>query len=129
MQLDYIKNVNDFGESIVRLYDFDKSEAILFRDAILQTIFVGGLNLKVAQLDFVENVNCTLMLCIGDEDEGILTLDDYNFFCVLTMEGYTKMINLLQPFCERDTIGYQFLYDIDNPIDFLFSPAGTNQID
>lgn len=129
MQLDYIKNVNDFGESIVRLYDFDKSEAVLFRDAILQTIFVGGLNLKMAQLDFVENVNCTLMLCIGDEDEGILTLDDYNFFCVLTMEGYTKMINLLQPFCERDTIGYQFLYDIDNPIDFLFSPAGTNQID
>lgn len=127
MHLEYIKNVNGFGESIIRLYDFDKSEAIKFRDAILQTVFVGGKNLRLGQLDFIEPVNCTVMLCIGDENEGMLSVDDYNFFCVLTMQGFTEMINVLQPFCERDTIGYQFLYDIDNPIDFLFTPAGSHR--
>jgi hypothetical protein len=35
------------------------------------------------------------------------------------------MISLLDPFCIKDRKGYQYLYDIDNPIDFLFSPAGS----
>jgi hypothetical protein len=35
------------------------------------------------------------------------------------------MVALLDPFCNKETKGYQWLYDIDSDIDFLFSPAGT----
>ena len=34
MELDFINNVNEFDESVVRLYNFKRDEAILFRDLI-----------------------------------------------------------------------------------------------
>lgn len=45
MQLDYIENVNEYGDSIVRLYDFDKAQAEKFRQAIQQTIIAKKKNL------------------------------------------------------------------------------------
>jgi hypothetical protein len=38
MELDYIENVNGFDENVVRLYNFDKTEAVKFRDLIKETI-------------------------------------------------------------------------------------------
>ena len=38
MELDYIENINEFGENVVRLYNFDKSQAIKFRDLIKDII-------------------------------------------------------------------------------------------
>ena len=35
---DYIENVNGLGENIVRLFDFNKAEAILFRDLLKEMI-------------------------------------------------------------------------------------------
>ena len=37
MQLDYIENINEYGDNIVRLYDFNKAEATKFRQAIQET--------------------------------------------------------------------------------------------
>ncbi len=34
MELDYIENVNGLDENIVRLYNFNKAEAIKFRDLL-----------------------------------------------------------------------------------------------
>ena len=34
MELDFIDNINEYGENVVRLYNFDKYEAIQFRDLI-----------------------------------------------------------------------------------------------
>ena len=31
----------------------------------------------------------------------------------------------LEPFCNKETKSYQYLYDLDNPTDFIFSPSGT----
>ena len=58
-------------------------------------------------------------------DEGIFSVDHKTFYCALTLEGYHNMLNLIEPFCVKDSKGYQYLYDIDNPTDFLFAPAGT----
>jgi hypothetical protein len=33
------------------------------------------------------------------------------------------MAKLLEPFCKKETKGFQYLYDIDNPTDLLFSPS------
>ena len=35
------------------------------------------------------------------------------------------MIMLLEPFSQNDNLGYQWLYDLDTKIEFLFSPKGT----
>ena len=125
MQLDFIDNINEFGENVVRLYNFDKYQAIKFRDLIKDTIVKRKQKLVLSQVDFIEIRNCNLILGLFKTDEGIFSVDHKTFYCALTKEAYITMINLLDPFCIKDRKGYQYLYDIDNPIDFLFSPAGS----
>jgi hypothetical protein len=125
MKLDYIENINEYNDSVVRLYDFNKSEATNLYNIIQQTIIENRDPLDLSTIDFIEARNCYLTLCISENDEGILPSETNDFYCNLTIEGYLKMVTLLSPFCLRETKGYQWLYDIDSPIDFLFSPGGT----
>ncbi len=125
MKLDYLHNTNAFGEHIIRLYDFGKQEALQFKQAIEQTIVANKLPLDLSTLSFIAARNCHLVLHLGDEEAGIQTADGKHFICVLTLNGYQQMLQLLQPFCLKDTKGYQWLYDLDTEIDFLFSPAGS----
>lgn len=125
MELDYIADVNEYGENVVRLYNFDKSQVIKFRDLIEDLIVNKKQKLNLSQVDFIKARNCNLILGLFKTDEGILRADEKTFYCALTLEGYKNMLKLLEPFCEKETKGYQYLYDIDNHTDFLFSPAGT----
>ena len=125
MELEFIENINEFGENVVRLYNFDKCQGIKFRELIKDTIVNRKQKLDLSQVDFIEKRNCNLILGLFKTDEGILSNDNKTFYCALTLEGYNNMLKLLDPFCEKETKGYQYLYDIDNPTDFLFSPAGT----
>jgi len=125
MELDYIENINNYGEHVVRLYNFDKSQVIKFRDLIEDTIITKKEKLDLSKVDFIKMRNCNLILGLFKTDEGILSKDGKTFYCLLTLEGYENMLKLLEPFCIKETKGYQYLYDIDNPTDFLFSPAGT----
>ena len=125
MKLDYIDNINEYGDNLVRLYDFDMSQADKLKQIIQNVILSNECNLDLSLLDFIQARNCNLTLRLANEDIGIITTDKINFFCDLTTEGYIKMIELLEPFCKRETNGYQYLYDIDSPTDLLFSPGGT----
>ncbi len=125
MELDFIEDINEFGENVVRLYNFDKRQVIKFRELIKDTIVNRKQRLDLSQVDFIEKRNCNLILGLFKTDEGILSVDNKTFYCALTLESYNNMLKLLDPFCEKETKGYQYLYDIDNPTDFLFSPAGT----
>ena len=125
MELDFINNINEFDESVVRLYNFDKEEAIMFRDLIKTVVVENTIRLDLSKIPFIEIRNCNLILGHFKTDEGIISSDHKTFYCALTKEAYITMLSLLEPFCVKETKGYQYLYDIDNPIDFLFSPAGT----
>ena len=125
MELDYIESINAFDDNVVRLYNFDKSQAIKFRDLIKDTVVIRKQKLDLSQVEFIESRNCNLILGLFKEDEGILSDDNKTFYCLLTLESYKTMLELLEPFCNKETIGYQYLYDVDNPTDLLFSPAGT----
>jgi len=125
MELDYIENINEYGDNVVRLYNFDKSQAIKFRALIKDIVVNRKQKLDLSQIGFIENRNCNLILGLFKTDEGILSSDNKTFYCALTLESYNTMLKLLESFCEKETKGYQYLYDIDNPTDFLFSPAGT----
>jgi len=96
-----------------------------FSHLIEETIVKGKKKLDLSQVDFIERRNCNLILGIYESDEGIFSVDGNIFYCALTLDGYRNMLTLLAPFCKKDTKGHQYLYDIDNPTDFLFSPAGT----
>ncbi len=125
MKLDYISNINEHGDNVVRLYDFNMLQAEKFRNLVQQVIITNGANLELTTIDFIEARNCSLTLRIASEDFGITSTNKKNFFCDLTHAGYTQMLSLLHPFCKRETNGYQWLYDVDSSTDLLFSPAGT----
>ena len=125
MKLDYIDHINEYGEDVVRLYEFDKAQAIQFQQLLTDTILTNKSSLALNEVDFIEARNCYLTLRIADEDLGIQTEDKINFFCDLTLESYSQMAILIEPFCKKETKGYQYLYDLDNFTDFLFSPSGT----
>jgi hypothetical protein len=124
MRLDYIENTDEYGDDMVRLYDFKREESVKFHRLVQDFLDSGENQINITEVDFIEPRNCTLMFCITDEDEGIVTDDGINFCCNLTRKGFLKMVSLLEPFCKRETSGYQYLYDVDSPTDFLFSPAG-----
>jgi hypothetical protein len=125
MELDYIENVNELDENVVRLYNFDKAEAIQFRDLIQGVIIDKRKKLDLSEVDFITPRNCNLLFGLFKSDEGILTKDNETFFCILTLEGYVNMVKLLEPFCHKESRGFQYLYDIDNPTDLLFSPTAS----
>ena len=125
MELDYIDNVNGLGENVVRLYNFNKAEAIQFRDLIKDTIIGKKQKLDLSKVDFITPRNCQLIFGLFKSDEGILTKDKQTFFCILTLDGFRNMVKLIDPFCKKESRGFQYLYDIDNPTDLLFSPTAS----
>lgn len=125
MELDFIPNINAFDESVVRLYNFDKAEATLLRDLIEETVVNERQKLDLSTVEFIEPRNCNLILALYKEDEGIITNDNKTFYCALTLGAFHDMLDLIEPFCEKDMKAHQFLYDLDNPTDLLFSPAGS----
>lgn len=131
MKIEFLNNISDNGkfehavtEELIRLYDFDQIQANLFRNAIQQTIIENNRSLNVNQIDFITAINCTLTLRISDIDHGISSNDNLSFFCDLTLLSYENMTHLIEPFCKEECGGYQWLYDVDTPIEFLFSPGG-----
>ena len=125
MELDYIENVNGLDENVVRLYNFDKAEAIKFRALIKDVVIDKKKRLDLSEVDFITPRNCNLLFGLFNSDEGILTKNNETFFCVLTMKSYVNMINLIEPFCKKESRGYQYLYDVDCPTDLLFSPTAS----
>ncbi len=135
MKLEYLHDLSELeehddmdleSERLVRLYEFNQAQAEQLHAAITQTILTEKRSLQLAELDFIVCENCTLTLRIIDEDLGIHTSNNTIFYCDLTLAAYQKMLQLIAPFCGKKSYGYQWLYDdLDNPIDFLFSPRGT----
>jgi len=126
LKLEFLSELNEYGDQLLKLSDFTQTEAAKFRDAVSETIIQNKKPLDLNTLDFIESINCKLVLHISDEDEGIITIDNKVFFCDLTIQGYENMIRLIEPYCNKSLRSFQYLYDLDTEIDLLFSPVGDN---
>jgi len=132
MKLEFLHDLSEAGryeeintDELVRLFDFGKVEAAKLSSLILTVVIEQGNLLDLGALDFIDTINCNLTLRISDEVIGIVTEDYINFYCDLPKIEYQNMLVLINPFTQKNSRGYQWLYDIDNPIDFLFAPGGS----
>jgi len=121
MKIKFLKDINEYGEHVIRLDDFDKEQAMLFYQLLYDLAEGKKTVVDLSVYEFIEIVNCELTLRIAETDEGIITDDFEHFFCELTEKAYNNMAQLVIPFCRKDSNSYQYLYDLDNPIDFLLS--------
>lgn len=124
MKLEFLYKINEFDEHAVRLSDFNSLEAKAFRAALIDSIIDNKKELEVHTLNFIFPVNCSLTLRLCEEDLGIEEVIGKHLYCDLTLDAYKKMVKLLEPFCKKESKGYQWLYDVDTPIDLLFSAGG-----
>jgi len=69
---------------------------------------------------------CRLDLRLGGRDRGIVQTTPSSFECILTAEGWSKVVDLMEPFC--DSVGkprhYQWLNE-DGEVSLLLSPLGS----
>lgn len=135
MKLEYLHDISANGKfkdvvskKLIRLWDFDQIESKQFQELIAD--FVNDTQkeeLVLNEQNFIKPLNCNLTLVKDRLNNGISRVDDEDFICKLNNEGYKNMIDLIQPFVNEDSGGYQWLDEKADvgEIDFLFSPGGS----
>lgn len=131
MKLEFLNDITHGGafpdaepKQLIRLFAFNVHEVIHLRDLIRKNLVETSSVLNLHHLNFIEPINCKLQFCISDFDIGISTTDNLDFKCQLTVKGYNEMIHFLEPFCDRDTSGYQWICEGESPIELLLSNGG-----
>jgi hypothetical protein len=66
---------------------------------------------------------CRLNLRQGNGNQGVRQAGDLTFECVLTPDGWRSVEELLEPFCESDKAGFQWLTH-EGHVALLISPNG-----
>jgi hypothetical protein len=114
MKLEFLEHISEHGKStgvvtdqLVRLFDFDRDKAKSFKELIQRTIIERGESLDLTKVQFIDPINCNLTLRLAETSIGIITGDKTNSFCELTINEYENMVNLLNPFCVKESNGYQ----------------------
>lgn len=129
MKLEYLPEINpDYPQDdLIRLFDFNHTEVKKFQTIIEHNLLKEGKSVALSSLNFIHEINCSLTLKLNHQNLGIQKTEENIFYCELTKYSYREMIHLVQPFIDKDTNGYQWLYDIDPKIcttELLFSSTG-----
>lgn len=129
MKLEYLEDLTDGGkythvvsENLIRLSDFDENQTVLLIK-VINNFLVTKEAVELSDCDFIEAIDCKLLLQLSNEDLGILKAEKSNTFtCNLTEKSYTEAIELMKATSE----GYNWLSITSNEnIDFLYSSGGT----
>ena len=121
---DFKDNLNEYGDNMIRLFDFNMKEAQALQNSLSEIVIKQKRTLEIDKLEFVEPQNCTLSLIISGEDFGITSKNKEHFICELTVESYKKIVSYIEPFCRKESKAYKMLYDIDSLTDFILIPSG-----
>jgi hypothetical protein len=128
MKLDYLDDVDvDYVEpprGLIRLYDYNSKEILCLINDIENTMLSEKGNLRLDELPYVESINCTLNLRVGHSNLGIFMTDLSKFECEYSISGYKEVIALLKRYITNENMGYNWLTEKGDGIDFLFSAGG-----
>jgi hypothetical protein len=109
---------------LIRLYEFDQSEARLLRQ-LAKSLAAGEREvLALHDEEWIESVGgCSLNLRRRDRDQGVRATPFNIFECVLSAEGWRNVEALLEPLCESGPSRFQWLTR-QGRIALLISPSG-----
>jgi hypothetical protein len=112
---------------LIRLYDFDVAAAERLRELFRRLSDASLLCASLHEQLGVEAIDgCRLDLRLGSRDCGIVQTTPSSFECILTAEGWSQVVDLLEPFC--GSVGkprrYQWLNE-DGEVSLLLSPLGS----
>lgn len=122
MKLEYIKSTSGYDKDVIRIFDFDPSQAFMFLGMVNRFLAKPEAPLHLTDLSFIRSVNCSLTLRTAEQDAGISTEDHIHFYCDLTVEKYKEIESLLGTFCKKRAAVEQPLYS-QNAVQLLLSPS------
>jgi hypothetical protein len=109
---------------LIRLYDFGQSEAKQLRELVKSLATGDRENVALHNQPWVESVGgCSLSLRRGNRNLGIRQSQTLRLECVLSSDGWSSVEGLLEPFCENNTTGFQWLTN-GGRVALLISPSG-----
>jgi len=109
---------------LLRLYDFDQPQAKQLSELVKSLGAGDREDVALHNEAWVESVGeCCLNLQRGERNQGVCTTPSGTFDCVLSTEGWKEIEELLEPFRESDTFGFQWLTH-QGKIALLISPSG-----
>src|SRR5262245_46270964 len=120
MKLEFLDDITDGGkypdadpDKLIRLFSFDHDEAEKLINVIQFWIVSKGASLEVSTLPFVQPINCSLLFEISATDQGIEVSTENRFVCMLSVEGYKRMIGFIRAFSDQrnEMNGFNWLYD------------------
>jgi hypothetical protein len=109
---------------LIRLYAFNRAEARLLTH-LVSTLVTGECQRVALQGEaWAEPVGgCSLTLGRGARNQGVYEVDPLKFECVLSSHGWSNVEGLLEPFCDSDPAGFQWLTS-DGSVSLLISQSG-----
>ena len=95
---------------LIRLYAFNRAEAQKLRELVKSLSSASRQSVSLDEENWIEPVDgCRLVLRLGSRDEGTHEVGPLSFECLLNSSGWNNMEGLLDPFCESDPVGFQWL--------------------
>jgi hypothetical protein len=123
MKVEYLE-IGSNDCPLIRLYEYNQSEVHLLRELVRE--LATGVRERASLQDEAWAVpvgGCCLSLRRGSQDIGIRQAVPLNFECVLSSAGWSNVGGLLDPFCDSNTHGFQWLTH-DGRISLLISQNG-----
>jgi hypothetical protein len=109
---------------LIRLYAFSQADAIKLKRLVSALIVGDRRDVALHDEKWVEPVgDCRLVLKRGNRDQGVCQVGSSSFECVLSTDGWSNVEGLLEPFCNSNTAGFQWLTH-DGTISLLVSQSG-----
>ena len=109
---------------LIRLYDFSRAEAQSLRQLVKSLCDGSCESASLSEQPWIETVKgCRLTLRSGNGVHAIRQLGPSTFECVRNGNQWSEIEGLLDPFCESDRAGFQWLLR-EGKISILFSTDG-----
>lgn len=106
-------------DKIICLSHFSKTELY----SLIQTLkdVQKGHDVVLSEQSYIDYKEIRLEMRLSSLDIGISKINEMGFVCNLSASAYMNAINLIEQLLKDEMNGFQWLYDIDTPIDFLLS--------
>lgn len=123
MKISVIKKYNPIcvEDQIICLNSFDNNDLMMLKNMIVE--ICNGKTIILSEQSFIQTTDCKLILSLSSKNEGLKEISSDIYRCLLVKSEYLKMLDMIELSIEDNCSenSYSWLYDIDNPIDFLLS--------
>ena len=113
------------GRSADQAVDFGPEQANMLVAAFASWFRDTSLPPDLDKLPLISAVNCKLGLVLATQDKSICEVSSSTYDRRITVHSFGRMLELTKPLAKGKAGGYHWLYDVDTPIDLLFSPNGS----